>query len=74
MTRKVTITILIAMTLALIGYDSWVQLAHPSQGATVSEIVFYFAQRHPVLPFLIGVVAGHLLWGSRPEKADGTPA
>jgi hypothetical protein len=64
MTRKVTISILIVLCLVLIGWDVWVYL-EPTPGDTISEVTFAFAQRHPVLPFAIGVICGHLLWPQR---------
>ena len=64
MTRKYTITILIIIALILIGWDIWVYI-EPTDGDTISEITLAFAQKHPVLPFAIGVLCGHLLW---PQK------
>lgn len=63
-TRKVTITVLVLVAALLIGWDVWVFL-EPTPGDTISEVTMFFARKHPVLPFLIGVVCGHLLWGQR---------
>lgn len=37
----------------------------PESGDTISEVTLAFAQRHPALPFSVGVVAGHLFWPQR---------
>jgi hypothetical protein len=37
----------------------------PGQGGTISEVTLAFAQDHPVVGFIIGVVCGHLLWPQR---------
>jgi hypothetical protein len=62
--RHITILILIVVTLLLIAWDVYAYLAAGSQ-ATISRVVLDWAGHHPVLPFLIGVVAGHLLWPQR---------
>lgn len=61
MTRKITISILVAVAVLLIGWDIYVAIT-PAPGDTISEITLAFAQRHPVIPFAIGVLCGHLLW------------
>mgnify|MGYP001567027821 CR=1 len=60
MTRKITIGILIAITIALIGWDVWVYL-EPTRDDTISEVFLWFSA-HPVLPFAFGVLSGHLMW------------
>ena len=60
MTRKITISILVAVTALLIGWDIWAYV-EPTRGDTISEVFLYFSQ-HPVLPFAFGVLAGHLCW------------
>lgn len=64
MTRRWTIGILIGVTLALIAWDVY---AYVTAGgpATISDVTLDFARQHPVLPFAIGVVCGHALWGQR---------
>lgn len=68
MNRKITIAILLAVTLVLVLWDIWVYVIQPEYGGgTISEVVLGFARRHPVLPFAIGVVCGHLLWPQKPK-------
>ena len=67
--KRITVTLLVAMTLALIAWDIYVAIT-PTPGDTISEVVLAFARRHPVLGFAIGVVCGHLMWPQR-IKEDG---
>jgi hypothetical protein len=71
--RWTTIGILVAIVLALVGWDVYVAVAErgsgndPSSGGTISEVVLGFAGEHPAIPFALGVVCGHLLWPQRPK-------
>ena len=64
--RSFTITLLVALTSILIFWDVIVAIRQrkkkPGDGATVSEVVLGWAKAHPVFPFAVGVVCGHLLW------------
>jgi hypothetical protein len=64
--RRVTISLLIAFTLILIVWDIYAA-ANSGDGDTISEITLGFARKHPALPFAIGVICGHLLWPQRPS-------
>ena len=64
MTRTITVGILVAVVVLLIVWDVYAYLAGGSQ-ATISRVTLAFAGEHPVVPFLIGVVSGHLFW---PQK------
>jgi len=50
---------------ALIAWDVYAR-AYP--GGTVSEVVLGGAMRHPILPFLSGVLCGHLFWFQQVPK------
>jgi len=60
-TRVWTIGILVGVTLLLIAWDIYAAM-NKKRDDTISEVVLGFARRHPVIPFLLGVLAGHLLW------------
>ncbi|HLN78423.1 MAG TPA: hypothetical protein VK204_15355 [Nocardioidaceae bacterium] len=68
-TRLVTILILVAVTLGLIGWDVYAAI-QPVSGSTISEVFLGFARQHPVLPFAFGVLGGHLCW-PQTVKGDG---
>ena len=59
--RLWTIGILVGVTLLLIVWDVYAA-TNKERGDTISEVVLGFARRHPVIPFLLGVLMGHLLW------------
>jgi len=62
MTRRWwTIAILAGVSLLLIVWDIYAA-TNKERGDTISEVVLDFARRHPVIPFLLGVLMGHLLW------------
>lgn len=63
MNRRVTIGLLIGCVLGLIGWDVYVVIVEPS--ATISAVVLGWAQHHPVVPFGLGVLGGHLCWPQR---------
>lgn len=61
-TRWRTSWILAIIVLALIGWDVYAAFFTGGVGGTISEVVLGFARKHPIVPFLFGVVSGHLLW------------
>jgi hypothetical protein len=58
--RAVTISLLVAVVAALVGWDIYVAVVETP--ATISVVVLGWAGEHPVLPFALGVIMGHLLW------------
>lgn len=64
--RVATIALLLSMGAGLIGWDVYVAVEErniePGKGATISEVTLGFAQRHPIVPFAVGVLCGHLFW------------
>ena len=60
-TRQLTGVLLIITTVAVIAYDVAIYFVAGGD-ATISDIVLEYSWRHPVLPFAIGVLCGHLLW------------
>ena len=59
-----TFWLLIVITAVLLVWDLYVAFS-PEPGDTISEVLLWTAQRHPVLPFVVGVVCGHLFWPQR---------
>jgi hypothetical protein len=52
----------LALVAALVGlYDLTVYLTHGHE-ATVSAVILTTSRRYPILPFMLGVLIGHLLW------------
>lgn len=51
------VTVLAGATLV----DVWLSL-HGGQEATISATIWMLSQQYPVLPFILGLLAGHLLW------------
>jgi uncharacterized integral membrane protein len=68
-------TVLMALVLIL-AYDLFAVYAYGFD-ATVSVVVFTLAKAAPIIPFLAGVVVGHLFWpiegnngSSRKDRSD----
>lgn len=66
MNRKITIGILIAVTAALIAWDIYV-VVDPEPRDTISEVLFHYDRRFPIIRFAAGVLCGHWFWGQREE-------
>jgi hypothetical protein len=62
---KKTIIRLSILAAIVIGWDIFLANNAPD-GDTISESVLYVAHRHPALPFILGVIMGHLFW---PQKS-----
>lgn len=58
---KVTHLVLIAVSVGLIAADIY-WASNSEDGDTISEVILKYAQRYSVIPFLFGVLMGHLLW------------
>lgn len=73
--RTWTIGILVGVIALLIGWDVLVALEEsgvkPGTGGTISEVTLAFAQQHPVVAFVLGVICGHLLWPQRRPPLQG---
>ena len=44
-----------------VSWDVFV-IAHGEYDATISVIMYESAKKHPIIPFTIGVVLGHMFW------------
>jgi len=60
-TKLVTVIVMVVAVIVLIVWDIVVAV-NPTPGDTISEITLNFARNHPVVPFIVGIVCGHLFW------------
>lgn len=58
---RVTVWIIFAVAGLLIFWDVYAG-ANSDKGDTITEIIRAAAARHPIIPFALGVVMGHLFW------------
>ena len=56
-----TILVLGVSTVVLVAWDIWVAV-RPPKGDTITSIIRGWATKHPVVPFALGVLMGHLFW------------
>lgn len=61
MSRKLTTLILVGLFALAMIYDFVVAL-NGNWDITISITVYNLAKENPIIPFLIGLVCGHLLW------------
>jgi succinate dehydrogenase hydrophobic anchor subunit len=59
LTKKITAIILALTTVGLLGYDA---IIAAGSGTTISQVVWQISAKTPLVPFLVGVVCGHLFW------------
>ena len=57
-----TVLILVATAILLLVWDIYVAYFNDEKNDTISSIVYRSALQHPLLPFGIGVIMGHLFW------------
>lgn len=61
-----TTWVILAVALLLGAWDIW---ARSSPGGTISEVILSSARQSPLLPFLFGVLCGHLFWPQQVTKS-----
>ncbi len=59
-----TIAVSLVILAVIIIYDVWT-LTKRGYNTTISWNLYVMAIRFPIVPFAIGVVAGHLFWPNR---------
>ena len=58
---NLTIIILISLGVFLIAYDIFIAVKK-GQAATISAQIYVVSKAWPIIPFVFGVIAGHLWW------------
>jgi hypothetical protein len=67
-TMSLTLAIAVIVLLALVGiWDIWAAFG-PSEGRTVSQILYGWGQQFPPLVLGVGLLLGHLFWPVGPHK------
>jgi hypothetical protein len=56
-----TWTIILSTSALLILYDFWV-FATYGVDQTISRVTLYKARLHPIIPFALGLLFGHIFW------------
>lgn len=64
--------VLLAIVFAIIIYDI-TQLIRKGYQGTISWQVYVASCRYPIVPFLLGILFGHLFWPNDPGMAPITP-
>lgn len=56
--------VLLGVTIVLAIFDIWI-INNEYWQSTISAVVLERSIRHPIIPFVIGIIAGHLFWPQR---------
>ena len=64
--RKLTIAFIVLIVLLVAGYDITIAVLGGEQ-ATISATLLAIARQWPIVPFMLGLLAGHLFF---PNKGD----
>lgn len=60
MSEVAAIVIIITTTAAVAGLNIW--LAVTPDKKTISQVIARWAVKHPIIPFVFGVLMGHWFW------------
>lgn len=60
-TSFATAWVIICTAAFLIAYDFYAFRTR-GKGDTISEVILSYSLRHPVIPFIFGVLMGHFFW------------
>ena len=63
-TKKITVCLLLAM-IAILGLWDVFAVSNNVAGDTISSIVLGTAHKYPIIPFILGIVMGHLFWPNK---------
>ncbi len=66
-TNKQTSWVLAVCSLILMVWD-YQMFSNNIDGDTISEITVKNSIRHPIIPFLFGILGGHLFWYQKVSK------
>lgn len=58
---NITTWVLVALVLCAFSYDVLASMVSGSS-ATISSVVLRTARDNPILPYLLGLLMGHLVW------------
>lgn len=57
-----TIWIMISLVAFIAVVDTYLFATQGNSDKTFSRVLYVLAQRYPIIPFIFGVVMGHLWW------------
>lgn len=59
--QGITILVIVSAIVILLAYDTWAAFAGTTNG-TISWVVWTYAHKYPIIPFLVGGLCGHLFF------------
>jgi len=64
--KIITISVLLGTVVLLIGWDIYVYFVGENVDM-ITAVVWNTSRDHPIVPFMVGVVMGHLFWGKEKD-------
>lgn len=61
--KKITVIFILAVVIIIAAYDVWTFVELGNNDATISAQLIEWSYNYPLVPFLFGIIAGHLWWG-----------
>ena len=62
--KKSTVIFIVTSLVVIVAYDVWAVIAGGIE-STISEVVWSWSIRRPIIPFAAGIVCGHFFWQTR---------
>lgn len=59
--KTMTAIVLVATAVVLVSYDVAAEVKG-GNAATISQVLYHFAQSEPILAVALGILVGHLFW------------
>lgn len=59
----ITEIVIAVTTVAVLAFDVYI-IIKKGKEASISRVLYNQSRRHPVIPFALGFVAGHIFWAN----------
>ncbi len=67
---RITILFILVILALVIPFDVWTLIARGYE-STISSQIYTYSKTNPVIPFVFGVLGGHLFWPNRSSQVEG---
>lgn len=52
---------IVCIIVVVLAFDSFIMF-HTNNEVTISSVVLDYSKQYPIIPFVMGLIAGHLFW------------
>lgn len=64
---SLTVAVIVALIAVIAAYDVWT-LARRGYTTTISYVLKKYSLQFPIIPFVGGLLCGHLVWANEPPS------